>query len=99
MGIRNQPLSKYKTLYLWMMVPMVLMQLGIFRDYWGDFTENAWSVHIHYWSGTVWYFFLILQPYDATHGRLHRRRTNGMIGFFLAGGVYYRIQHAVQGSG
>ncbi|MGX1931102.1 hypothetical protein [Flagellimonas sp. 2504JD4-2] len=80
-------MNKYKTLHLWMLIPMVLMQLGIFRDYWGDFTENTWAVHVHYWTGTVWYLFLMLQPYYATHGRLEKHRTNGIIGMFLAGGV------------
>ncbi|SIO15496.1 hypothetical protein SAMN05444394_3603 [Algoriphagus halophilus] len=70
-----------------MIIPLVLMQLGIFRDYWGDFTENAWSVHIHYITGTIWYIYLIIQPYYATHGMLEKHRTNGIIGMFLAGGV------------
>jgi hypothetical protein len=70
-----------------MILPMLLMQLGIFRDYWGDFSENAWSVHIHYWTGTVWYLYLIIQPYFATHGSLDKHRTNGIIGMFIAGGV------------
>lgn len=80
-------MQKYKNLYKWMIVPMVLMQLGIFEDYWGDFTDNAWSVHIHYWTGTIWYIYLIIQPYYATHGKLIMHRTNGIIGMFLAGGV------------
>lgn len=80
-------MDKYTSLYKWMLIPMVVMQLGIFRDYWGDFSKNAWSVHIHYWTGTVWYIYLIIQPYFATHSRLARHRTNGMIGMFLAGGV------------
>jgi hypothetical protein len=66
---------------------MIFMQLGIYQDYWGDFSQNAWSVHVHYWTGTAWYSFLILQPYWATHGQLQRHRTNGIIGMFLAGGV------------
>ncbi len=70
-----------------MLIPMLLMQLGIFEDYWGDFTDNAWSVHIHYWTGTAWYLFLIIQPYYATHGQMARHRTYGIIGFFLAGAV------------
>ena len=70
-----------------MIIPMLLMQFGIFRDYWGDFLENAWSVHVHYWTGTVWYLYLIVQPYYATHGRMNRHRTNGILGMFLAGGV------------
>ncbi len=80
-------MNKYRTLHIWMILPMVVMQLGIFRDYWGDFSENAWSVHIHYWTGTVWYIYLIMQPYFATHGQMARHRTNGIIGMFIAGGV------------
>jgi hypothetical protein len=70
-----------------MIIPMIVMQFGIFSDYWRDFSDNAWSVHIHYWTGTIWYFYLILQPYLATHGKLDTHRTNGMIGMFVAGGV------------
>ena len=66
---------------------MVIMQLGIFMDYWGDFSRNAWSVHIHYWTGTVWYIYLIIQPYYITHQKIERHRTNGIIGMFIAGGV------------
>jgi hypothetical protein len=80
-------MNKYKDLFKWMIIPMVIMQLGIFMDYWGDFSENAWSVHIHYWTGTVWYLYLIIQPYFVTHGQIERHRTNGIIGMFLAGGV------------
>ena len=83
----NPTMDKYKKLHLWMLLPMVFMQFGIFRDYWGDFTDNAWSVHVHYWSGTIWYIYLIIQPYYATHGQLAKHRTNGIIGMFLAGGV------------
>ena len=79
--------NKYKNLHLWMILPMIIMQLGIFRDYWGDFSENAWSVHVHYWTGTIWYFYLIMQPYYAMHGQLSRHRTNCIIGMFVAGGV------------
>ena len=70
-----------------MIIPMVVMQLGIFMDYWGDFTENAWSVHVHYWTGTIWYIYLIVQPYYVTHQKIERHRTNGIIGMFIAGGV------------
>jgi len=80
-------MNKYKYLYQWMIIPMVVMQFGIFKDYWGDFSDNAWSVHIHYWAGTIWYLYLIIQPYYATHGKLDKHRTNGIIGMFLAGGV------------
>lgn len=80
-------MKKYNTLHLWMIIPMIFMQFGIFRDYWGDLTDNAWSVHVHYWTGTVWYLYLIIQPYYATHGKMPKHRTNGIIGMFIAGGV------------
>lgn len=80
-------MDKYRTLHLWMIIPMLFMQLGIFMDYWGDLTDNAWAVHVHYWTGTTWYFFLIFQPYLATHGQLSKHKTYGIIGMFLAGGV------------
>lgn len=80
-------MNRYKDLHKWMLIPMLFMQLGIFMDYWGDFTDNAWAVHVHYWTGTVWYIYLIIQPYFATHGKLDTHRTNGIIGIFLAGGV------------
>jgi hypothetical protein len=80
-------MNKYKEIWKWMIVPMAIMQLGIFMDYWGDFSENAWSVHIHYWTGTAWYLFLIIQPYFVTHNQIERHRTIGIIGMFLAGGV------------
>ena len=66
---------------------MAFMQWGIFKDYWGDFSENAWSVHVHYITGTVWYIYLIIQPWFATHGQMPRHRTNGIIGMFIGGGV------------
>ncbi len=82
-------MQRYKSLYKWMFVPMLFMQAGIFRDYWGDFTDNAWSVHVHYWTGTIWYLYLIIQPYYATHGKLNLHRTNGIIGMFMAGAVCF----------
>lgn len=80
-------MTKYRSLHLWMLIPMLIMQAGIFYDYWGDFSENAWSVHIHYITGTIWYLYLIIQPYYATHGQLAKHRTNGIIGMFIAGAV------------
>lgn len=72
-----------------MLIPMVIMQAGIFYDYWWDLTDNAWAVHVHYWTATLWYLFLISQPYFATHGQLSTHRTYGIIGIFLAGGVAF----------
>jgi len=46
-------LNRYNGLYLWMIIPMAIMQVGIFHDYWGDLTDNAWAVHIHYWTASL----------------------------------------------
>jgi len=80
-------MDRYRHLHLWMIIPMILMQVGLLPDYWGDFSDNAWSVHIHFWSGVIWYLYLIIQPYYATRGQIERHRTNGIIGMFIAGGV------------
>lgn len=82
-------MTEYRSLHKWMIIPMIFMQFGIYRDYWGDFADNAWSVHIHYWTGTVWYLYLIIQPYLATHGQMSRHRTNGITGMFIAGAVCF----------
>lgn len=83
----NSYITKNKNLHLWMLIPMLIMQAGIFYDYWGDFSDNPWSVHIHYLTGTVWYLYRIIQPYFATHGQMAKHRTNGIIGMFIAGAV------------
>ncbi len=82
-------MDQYKNLHLWMLIPFVLMQLGIFPFYWPTFSQEYWGVHVHYWLATTWYLFLITQPYYATHGKLEKHRTNGIIGFFIAGGVVF----------
>lgn len=87
MAARLKALERYQDLHWWMILPMVIMQAGIFLDYWGDFSDNAWAVHVHYWTATLWYLFLIFQPYLATRRRFENHRTYGIIGFFLAGGV------------
>jgi len=37
---RGDALDKYRTLYLWMILPLVLMQAGIFIDYWRELTRT-----------------------------------------------------------
>ena len=82
-------MEKYKNLYLWMIIPMLIMQSGFISRYWGDFTGKAWSIHVHYWTASVWYIYLIIQPYLATHKKLRLHRTNGILGMFLAGGTSF----------
>ncbi|QFT78610.1 hypothetical protein [Erythrobacter sp. THAF29] len=81
--------ERYKSLWKWMLVPLLVMQAGIFVDYWGDFSENTWAVHIHYWNATLWYLFLISQPWLFARGDMQRHRTLGMVGLLLAGGMVF----------
>lgn len=75
--------------YTWMIIPFLAMQVGIFMDYWPVFTHKNWGVHIHYWSGTLWYAFLIFQPWLIAKNNIETHRLWGMIGFFIAGGVAF----------
>ncbi len=88
---------KYKNLHLWMLIPFIIMQVGIFPFYWPTFSQEYWGVHVHYWLATVWYLFLITQPYYATHGKMQKHRTNGIIGFFIAGGVIFSAMAITSG--
>lgn len=80
-------MEKLRSLWVWMVAVMVIMQLGIAMDYWGDFASNAWAVHIHYWNVTAWYAFLIFQPFLFAKGRIESHRTWGMFGLLLAGAI------------
>jgi len=68
-----------------MAVPLVAMQATIFADYWGDFARNTWAVHVHYWIATMWYVFLISQPWLYAKGKMATHRTFGIFGIGLAG--------------
>ena len=72
-----------------MIIPLVLMQATIFVDYWGDFTDNTWAVHVHYWIATAWYVFLISQPWLYAHDRMSAHRTLGILGIGLAGALAF----------
>jgi len=76
-------------LYKWLFVPFIMMQVGIFADYWPDFINKNWGVHIHYWLGTAWFTFLIIQPYFIAKKKLEQHRFYGMVGLFIAGGVVF----------
>lgn len=82
-------MKRYNKLWVWMIIPLVIMQGGIFVDYWGDFSENTWAVHVHYWIATAWYLFLVAQPWLYANGRMPAHRTWGIIGFFVAGAMAF----------
>lgn len=80
-------MDKYKNLYLWMLIPFVVAQVGIFNYYWPKFAEVTWEIHFHYWLVSLWYLLVILQPYLVSNGLLKSHRTVGIFGFMLAGGA------------
>ena len=82
-------MEKYKNLYLWLIIPFLITQLSIFKYYWLQITDQAFSIHIHYWAVTSWYLLLIIQPYLITKGKIVSHRTLGIIGFVIAGGVLF----------
>jgi len=82
-------MERHKTLWLWMIIPMITMQAGIFYDYWGDFGQNTWAVHVHYWIASLWYLFLITQPWLFSRGLIESHRTWGIIGMFIAGAMAF----------
>jgi hypothetical protein len=76
-----------RPIWVWMIAVMVIMQVSIAMDYWGDFASNTWAVHVHYWNATAWYAFLILQPWFVAKGEISSHRTWGMFGLLLAGAM------------
>lgn len=82
-------MERYKNLHLWMMIPFIIVQVSIFNYYWPKFTFQSWEIHFHYWLVTFWYLLLIIQPYLIAKGEIVDHRTVGIIGFLLAGGVFF----------
>ncbi|MEM1340417.1 MAG: hypothetical protein AAGF96_21865 [Bacteroidota bacterium] len=78
-----------KTVHLWMLLPFAAMQIGIFMDYWPDFVNKNWGVHVHYWTGTLWFVFIILQPFLIAKGNIDAHHLYGLLGLFVAGGVVF----------
>jgi len=81
----ENPLERYKSIWLWMAIPLIAMQATIFVDYWGDFARNTWAVHVHYWIATAWYILLISQPWLFSRGKMDAHRTWGIFGIGIAG--------------
>ena len=76
-------------LYRWTILPFLVMQIGIFPDYWPFFKEQDWGVHIHYWTASLWFIFLIIQPILIAQKNIALHRTMGIFGFMIAGGVIF----------
>lgn len=82
-------MERYKQLYQWMILPFLVVQVSIFSYYWPQFADKTWEIHFHYALVTLWYLFLITQPYLIAKGKISNHRTQGIIGFMIAGGVLF----------
>jgi len=82
-------MEKFKTLYLWMVIPFILIQVGIFNYYWPKFSDVSWEIHIHFWVVTFWLLLTIIQPYLVVNGKIAQHRTLGIFGFMLAGAFVF----------
>lgn len=81
-------MDKYKNLHLWLLIPFFIAVLGFMRSYFLNFTSASWGNHVHGITATIWFIFVVIQPYLATHGQLKRHKMLGRIGIFLAGAVF-----------
>lgn len=81
--------NKYKSLYLWAIIPFAIIQVGIFNYYWPKFPVVTWEIHIHYWLVSAWYLLVIYQSYLVKEMKIITHRTIGIIGFFIAGGLTF----------
>jgi hypothetical protein len=82
-------MEKYKHLYVWMLIPLVVSQVGIFSYYWPKFSSVTWEIHIHYWLISIWYLLVVVQPYLISKNLISNHRTLGIFGFVIAGGVIF----------
>jgi len=82
-------MGRYSRLHVWMIGILLLVQISIYRYYFPSFTTKGWEFHIHFWLVTLWYIFLVIQPYLAVNGKMDKHRTYGILGFLIAGGTIF----------
>ncbi|WP_018127824.1 hypothetical protein [Balneola vulgaris] len=81
-------MERYKNLHYWLLIPFSIAVLGFMRSYYLDFLNVSFGNHVHGLTSTLWFVFIVIQPYLATHKRLKLHRKLGRIGTFLAGAVF-----------
>lgn len=81
-------MEKYKHVHLWLLIPFSIAVLGFMHSYYLNFLNVSFGNHIHGITATIWFIFVVIQPYLATHGQIKRHKVIGRIGTFLAGAVF-----------
>lgn len=78
-------MSNYKNAHKWLIIPFVIAVIGFMPSYYLRFTEAFWGHHIHGLSATLWYLFVIYQPYLVSKRDIQKHKKYGIYGVFLAG--------------
>ena len=80
-------MEQYKNVHKWLIIPLVIALIGFFPSYFSKFTSAKFGHHLHGLSATLWYVFVIYQPYLIAKKSFAKHRKYGLIGIFLAGMV------------
>lgn len=78
-------MEKYQSAYKWLLIPFIISLLGFTPTYYLKFTDATFGQHIHGLSATLWYLFVVYQPYLITKKRIRDHKKHGIYGIFLAG--------------
>ena len=78
-------MERYTNVYKWLFIPFAIAIIGFFPSYFSKFTSAKFGHHIHGISATLWYAFVIYQPYLITKKKIKLHKKYGIIGVFLAG--------------
>jgi hypothetical protein len=76
----------YPNLHYWLIIPFLMILLG-FQNYWMNFRSAPFHHHVHSIPATVWFVFLIVQPWIYHNRSIKLHRKVGMVGLFVAGMV------------
>ncbi|MEJ2006416.1 MAG: hypothetical protein P8X57_15975, partial [Cyclobacteriaceae bacterium] len=91
-------MQKYKNAHIWLFLAFLVAIIGFANSYWSNFTQATWDWHLHGITASVWYLFIVIQPYLATHGKLMSHKKLGMLGLILAGGVAFSALNVIDGN-
>lgn len=81
-------MERYKHLHLWLIIPFLIAIFGFMKSYFLNFTAASWGNHLHGISATMWFIFIIIQPWLAVTGKIKQHKKLGILGIFLAGCVF-----------
>lgn len=78
-----------------MLLPLFIALAGFYFSYWSRFSQVPFHQHIHGLTATLWYMFLVLQPWLYKKHDLKLHRKFGFVGLFIAGAVVFSALQVV----